>query len=576
MPGEPADDVRVSFDVPATMRDGTVLRANVFRPARLDAPAPVLLTRTPYGKDIAGAQPLDPVQTARRGYIVVVQDVRGAFASEGEWFPFVHEADDGEDTVAWAATLDGANGSVGMFGGSYVGFTQMAVAQRRAPALRAIAPMITWDDPDDGVLTRGGVPELGTSANWTLLRGFDQLVKRHQGDARALGAAIYQLASELDRLPTSGYAELPLGSFGPLARMRMLDAFAAGVQEPRDAALFDALRVGGDHTRADLPALHIGGWYDVFLCGTIRNFLSMRERTAPAQYLLIGPWSHGNVAHVQGERDFGMAAWGGLVDLRADLMTIQLQFFDRWLKGDERAFDAVPPVRYFKMGANRWRGAQTWPPEGADTQTWYLHREGRLTSDQPGEDDPDRYTYDPANPAPTIGGATLLHASMRSGPWRQNEVERRDDVLVYTSEPLDTPLEVTGDVRVDLYVATDAPDTDFVARLVDVQPDGAALTITDGIIRMRHRDGVGVVAEPLRADAVYRVTIDLWATSVVFAPGHRVRLDVTSSSFPRWERNLNTGEASATASRMRSARQTIFHDRERPSALLLPVMAREG
>ncbi|HKV84146.1 MAG TPA: CocE/NonD family hydrolase, partial [Ktedonobacterales bacterium] len=315
---------------------------------------------------------------------------------------------------------------------------------------------------------------------------------------------------------------------------------------------------------------------DVFLRGTIRNFLSMRERNAPAQYLLIGPWSHGNVAHVQGERDFGMAAWGGLVDLRADLMTIQLQFFDRWLKGDERAFDAVPPVRYFKMGANRWRGAQTWPPEGADTQTWYLHREGRLTSDQPGEDDPDRYTYDPANPAPTIGGATLLHASMRSGPWRQNEVERRDDVLVYTSEPLDTPLEVTGDVRVDLYVATDAPDTDFVARLVDVQPDGAALTITDGIIRMRHRDGVGVVAEPLRADAVYRVTIDLWATSVVFAPGHRVRLDMTSSSFPRWERNLNTGEASATASRMRSARQTIFHDRERPSALLLPVMAREG
>ncbi|MGH2487073.1 MAG: CocE/NonD family hydrolase, partial [Ktedonobacterales bacterium] len=391
--------------------------------------------------------------------------------------------------MAWAAALDGANGSVGMFGGSYVGFTQMAVAQRRAPALRAIAPMITWDDPDDGVLTRAGVPELGTSANWTLLRGFDQLVKRHRGDGRALGAAIYQLASELDRLPTTGYAELPLGAFGPLERMGMLDAFAAGVQEPRDTALYDTLRVGGEHTRADLPALHIGGWYDVFLRGTIRNFLSMRERNSPAQYLLIGPWTHGNVAHAQGERDFGVAAWGGLVGLRADLMTIQLQFFDSWLKGDMCAFDGVPPVRYFTMVANTWRSAQSWPPQDAGTQMWYLHSAGRLTSDRPDEEQPDLYTYDPANPAPTIGGATLLHASMRSGPWRQNEVERRDDVLVYTSEPLDAPLEVTGDVRVELYVATDAPDTDFVARLVDVQPDGAALTITDGIIRMRHRDG---------------------------------------------------------------------------------------
>jgi hypothetical protein len=463
-----------------------------------------------------------------------------------------------------------------MFGGSYVGFTQMAVAQRRAPALRAIAPMITWDDPDDGVLTRAGVPELGTSANWTLLRGFDQLVKRHRGNARALGAAFYQLASELDRLPTGGYAELPLGSFGPLARMRMMDAFAAGIQAPRDDALYATLRVGGDHTRADLPALHIGGWYDVFLRGTIRNFLSMCERNAQAQYLLIGPWTHGNVAHVQGERDFGMAAWGGLVDLRADLMTIQLQFFDRWLKGDATAFENMPPVRYFTMGANTWRSAQTWPPQGADTQNWYLHSEGRLTPDQPGSEVPDQYTYDPADPAPTVGGATLLHASMRSGPWRQNEVERRADVLVFTSEPLDAPLEVTGDVRVELYVATDAPDTDFVARLVDVQPDGAALPITDGIVRMRHRDGIGVALEPLKPDVVYRIEIDLWATSIVFLPGHRLRLDVTSSSFPRWERNLNTGEASATATSMRSARQTIFHDRERPSAVLLPIMAREG
>lgn len=570
-------DVRVTFDAPATMRDGAVLRANIFRPDDDSAQYPVLLTRTPYGKDIASGHALDPVQAARNGYIAVVQDVRGAFASQGEWFPAIHEADDGEDTVNWASGLPGSNGSVGMFGGSYVGFTQMAVAQRRVAPLRAIAPMITWDDADSGVLTRSGVPELGLTGNWTLLRGFDQLIRRHRGDRRALGAAIHQLASELDRLAATGYAELPLGSFGPLARLDLLEPFAAGVEESGNAHYTEQFRVTGAYRGQTLPALHIGGWYDVFLRGTIRNFLGMRAEHPESQYLLIGPWTHGNFNHVQGERDFGVAAWGGLLDLQTDLMSYQLKFFDRWLKGQPDAFDGVAPVRYFVMGANVWRDAQEWPPAGATVEQWYLHSmDGAhgLSRQAPANEPPDHYVYNPADPAPTVGGATLLHASLRSGPWDQRDVERRPDVLVFTSEPVAGPLEVTGDIRVDLYVATDAPDTDFVARLVDVFPDGRALTVADGIVRLREPDAASVARQQTRAEDIFHITIDLWATSIEFAPGHRLRVDITSSSFPRWERNLNTGVASANAVSMRLARQTVFHDAERPSSVSLPVMSR--
>ena len=570
-------DVRVTFDAPATMRDGVVLRANIFRPDDEQAQFPVLLTRTPYGKDIASGHALDPVQAARGGYIVVVQDVRGAFASEGEWFPAIHEADDGEDTVNWVANLPGSNGRVGMFGGSYVGFTQMAVAQRRVDALRAIAPMITWDTAESGVLTRGGVPELGLTANWTLLRGFDQLIRRHRGDRRVLGEAMYRLAGELDRLTGGGYAELPLGSYGPLDRLDLLDPFAAGIKEPANADYVERFRVTDAYHGRELPALHIGGWYDVFLRGTIRNFLGMRADHPESQYLLIGPWTHGNFNHVQGERDFGVASWGGLLDLRTDLMAYQLQFFDRWLKGKSDAFEGVAPVRYFVMGANVWRDTDSWPPAGATVEQWYLHSaDGArgLSRQTPGDEAPDHYIYDPEHPAPTVGGATLLHASLRPGPWDQSAIEQRADVLAFTSEPLAEALEVTGDVHVDLYVSTDAPDTDFVARLVDVFPDGRALAITDGITRMRERDGTGVSLETLRAGGVYHVSIDLWSTSIVIAPGHQLRVDISSSSFPRWERNLNTGEPSASATLMRPARQTLYHDAEHPSSISLPVMAR--
>lgn len=575
--------VTTEFDVPATMRDGIVLRANISRPRDDANTFPVLLMRLPYGKDFPlGSSLIDPVQIARRGYIVVTQDVRGRFTSEGDFVPFADEGVDGAETVAWAAQLPGANGVVGMYGGSYMGLTQWAAARMRPPALKAIAPLITWADPDDGVYTRGGALELGTTASWTLQMGIDRLMRRHGADVQALGRAIAQLAHEFDHLPTSGYFELPLERFGPLARLGIDDAMTKGVQLQGDPEFSAPARHTSSYADIPLPALHIAGWYDVFLNGTLRNFTEMTAAGHSGQTLLIGPWTHGVFGHTVGDVDFGFASSGALIDLRIDLVTLHMQFFDRWLKGaHDKVFDTQAPVKYFVMGANVWRSSATWPPEGATEVAWYLHSGGRANSsggdgllslEAANAESPDHYDYDPARPVPTIGGATLLHPLLRAGPRDQSPIEQRPDVLVYTSSPLERALEVTGPVRVTLSVGTDAPDTDFVARLVDVRPDGVALPITDGILRMRSRVGGAAPGEPLRPDAISKIEIDLWATSTVFLPGHRIRLDITSSNFPRWDRNLNTGVSGAVSTEMRVARQAIFHDTAHQSALLLTIM----
>lgn len=577
--------VRVTFNVPTTMRDGTVLRANIYRPDDGGTGTyPVLLTRLPYGKDLpGGSNVLDPVQAARRGYVVVVQDVRGTFTSEGAWLPLTNETDDGEDTVAWASTLPGANGTVGMYGASYYGFTQWAAAKRWPPALCAMAPMISWDEPDDGVVSRGGVLELGLQASWNLQTGFDQLARRHRGDVPALAAAFQRLAGEINGLPSSGYAELPIAHFGPLSRAGMAEPLDYSVERLHLPEAAEPATISTAYEKLDIPVLHIGGWYDVFLNGTLRNFTEMRAHGKERQQLLIGPWTHGNVSHVLGDVDFGFAASGGLMDLQFDLMSYQLRFFDRWLKDSANGLDAAPPVRYFLMGANVWKNSSVWPPEGVAEQRWYLHSQGHansasgdgtLSTQRPGDEESDGFEYNPANPVPAIGGATLMHPLFRAGPRDQRSIEARSDVLVFTSEPLDTPLEVTGAVHVVLHVATDAPDTDFVARLVDVHADGTAITITDGITRMRYRAGRWERSDPLRSGESYRIEVDLWATAIVFLPGHQLRLDVTSSSFPRWERNLNTGADNLRTTEMRTARQTILHDREHPSYLALSVMPR--
>ena len=385
--------VVVEFDVPVPMRDGVRLRANIYRLP--EGRWPVLLTRLPYGKDQPlGGSVLDPLQAARRGYVVIVQDTRGRFASEGEFRPFEAEAEDGVDTIAWAAGLPYADGQVGMFGASYFGFTQWSAAVHGPPALKAMVPFITWCDPLNGLAFRGGAMELGTTAHWGLGMGFDQLVRQHRSDREALGAAVVSLGREVDRLGESGYASLPLAEFGPLRRQPVSPRFFDQIAHPMNRAHFDALTVAGKHDSVEVPTFNVGGWYDIFLSDTIANFVAMQRHGQPSK-LLIGPWTHQAARSPVGELDFGFGSQLGLIDFQMDFGRLQLRWFDHWLKGVDTGMLAEAPIRLFVMGANVWRDEQEWPLERAVATPFYLRAGGGLSTDAPDAEAPDRFTYDP-------------------------------------------------------------------------------------------------------------------------------------------------------------------------------------
>jgi putative CocE/NonD family hydrolase len=560
--------VVVELDVAVPMCDGTQLRANVYRPP--EGRWPVLLTRLPYGKDLPlGTAILDPVQAVRRGYVVIVQDTRGRLASEGEWQPFVAEADDGVDTIAWAAALPYSDGQVGMYGTSYFGFTQWASAVLGPPALKAMVPFLTWCDPLNGLAFRGGALELGVTAHWGLLMGLDGLLRRFRADPGALGAAIVALCREIDLLGPDGYASLPLAEFGPLRRQPVLPAFFNRVAQPMDPGLLEPLTIVGKYDRVDAPTLNVGGWYDIFLADTIANFKAMCSLGRPTK-LLIGPWSHTRHTNPIGDLNFGFGSQLSFINLQADFGRLQLRWFDHWLKGIDTGMLAEAPIRLFVMGANVWRDEHDWPLERARDTPFYLRANAELSIEPPRAEAPDRYTYDPCNPVPTHGGALLMAPEFPTGPVDQRPIESRPDVLTYTTQPLERDTEVTGPVRVQLWACSSAADTDFVARLVDVYPDGRAYNLTDGIIRARFRAGrPATLLEPGRP---YSFDIDLWATSNVFKAGHRIRLQVCSSNFPRWDRNPNTGHAFGQDAELSVAEQTILHDAEHPSQIVLPIV----
>ncbi|MEV4626890.1 CocE/NonD family hydrolase [Micromonospora sp. NPDC049523] len=553
------EDVRIEFDVTAEMRDGTVLRADVFRPAQ-GGPWPVLLVRTPYNKQDPGIfAGLNPLAAVRRGYLVVIQDTRGRYRSEGEWEPLRHEQADGYDSVRWAATLPGANGLVGMYGPSYLGNVQWMAAAGKPPELTAIAPAFTWSEPFDGLFGRGGAIELGLGGNWSLQQGANQLGRRFQDAPGERDRRLVALVAELDSLADGGYWELPADAFPAFARHEVPDlGYQRALSDPEAVA---SCRVSDKYDQIDLPTLNIGGWYDVFLQGTLDNYAAMAAAGRPAR-LLVGPWSHRSQGgHQQGEVNFGLAASERSLDLRTTLTDLQLDWLDRWLRPDRPAATAQPeqPVRLFITGVNRWRDEPQWPLARAVDTPLYLAPGGTLQAEPPAPDAaPDTFRYDPADPVRTHGGQILMAGEYPPGPFDQDRIERRADVLVYTGAPLADDMEVTGRVRMALFAGSSAPGTDWVARLCDVDPDGVSRNLTDGIVRVRATPGEAVEHE-----------VDLWSIGHVFRRGHRLRVQVTSSNFPRWDRNLNNG---GTGTTMVVAEQAVYHDAVRPSRIILPVV----
>ena len=544
----------IEFDIPAVMRDGITLSANIFRPD--DAGEyPVALCRTPYGKDTSLGPILDVVRLVRGGYIVVIQDVRGRGNSEGEWTAFKHEAQDGYDTVEWAACLPESNGNVGMFGASYVGFTQWVTAVQAPPHLKAIVPAVTWADANDGLFRRGGAFELGLMGYLHLgAFGFETLRRAFRdGSPVEYIQTLHALASEIDALPAQGFASLISHTSMTLKRLGLADEWLAAITNPEAPAYASPFAAPEAYRRVQVPAFNIGGWYDVFAQGTLHNFSAMQtsETAARRSKLLMGPWSHVNFGSLIGEQDFGVGALLGSLDLQTDLTGLTQRWFDYWLKGIQSDIVDEPPVKLFIMGENVWRDEHEWPLKRAKSTAYYLRDGHRLTLDSPGDESPDSYTVDPHDPTPAWGGA-LQMSSMVAGVKDQRPLETRADLLVYTSEPLLQDTEVTGPIIVWLWAATDS--SDFVVRLVDVHPNGFAQNLTDGIIRAEFGDGA--------ADPPYEFKIDLWATANLFKAGHRIRLQIASACFPRW--NLHTS----------SDLRTIFHDASHPSRVMLPIIER--
>ena len=558
---------------------GTVLRANITRP-NVDGKFPVLLERTPYNKEGGSENGVgSPEFFAQRGYVVIIQDVRGRFASDGDFYPFRDDGAgvnrDGYDTIEWAAVQPWSDGNVGTIGGSYSGATQYRNALSRPPHLRAMFVRESSADYYQEWVYRSGAFELAFDMAWAHGVTLTNLAHLAEGeDFNRQEGRLERIKEEMD----SWYERLPIHPCPFLEGLS--DWYNDWLQHPTDGGYWDTFNIDKFHDQVETPIYHQGGWFDIFLTGTFKHYVGIKqhgrtEKARQSQKLIVGPWVHGpgNInTQFAGEFDFG-------VDAAKDFNEMRLPWFDYWLKGIDTGIMDTPPVRIFVMGRNEWRDEADWPLPDTQYTNYYLHsgqsssikslNDGTLSSKPPeGSENPDSFVYDPLQPVPTQGGNTL---NIPNGVYDQREVEQR--CLTFTSEPLAEELEVTGPVKAVIYGLSSAPDTDWVVRLTDVHPDGYSRLLCDGILRARYRDSFEH-PELLEVGKIYRYEIDMWATSNVFLPGHRIRVSVTSSCFPRFDRNLNTGGSIHKEAAGQVAINTVMHDEMRPSHIVLPVIKR--
>jgi uncharacterized protein len=566
-------EVVVERNVAMKTRDGVTLRADIYRPAG-DSKAPVLLQRTPYNKD--GGSDFARKAVAR-GYMVVIQDVRGRYASEGDWYPFKYESNDGFDTVEWASSLPNSNGKVGMFGGSYVGATQMLAAVSHPPHLAGICPVVTASNYHENWTYQGGAFAQWFNQSWTSGLAQDTLNRtiRHNTNA-LLGDSV---------LPLKGYPlfNVTLPSEPGKLSQTLAPYYLDWIDHPLYDSYWKQWSIEEQYPSIQVPALTVAAWYDLFQGGSLRNFEGLKahagaETARKEQRLLVIIGGHAGGGRHIGSVDFGPAAE------EFDEGKATLEWYDYLLQGKQNEFATQKPVKIFVMGENKWRYEDTWPLERAKETRYHLHSagkansasgDGELSTESSHGEAPDAYLYDPLNPVPTTGGPLCCDPEhLAAGPRDQRPVESRPDVLVYSTPPLEEDMEVTGPVLLDLYAKSSAADTDFTAKLVDVWPNGFVQNLTEGILRARYRNSTNKT-DPIEPGKVYEYKIDMWSTSNVFLKGHRIRLEVSSSNFPRFDRNLNSGKDQTIDSSVMKATNTIFHDKEHPSTLVLPVVPRK-
>jgi putative CocE/NonD family hydrolase len=555
------------------MRDNVRLDANVFYPAPAGTTVgrfPTVLVRTPYGKGVdlpAGYQSF-----INHGYAVVMEDVRGRYGSGGTFDVLNQEGPDGYDTLNWIAAQPWSDGKVGMIGGSYLGIAQWRVALLNNPHLKAIFPVVSGSDEYlDRYYSQGGAIKLGHRLLWM------------SQNLTAPGTAKPKFADYI--------YHLPLRTVDRSATRRPLAFYQTILNHPSYDSFWKNLSVRENIERVHVPVFSVGGWYDNFAESDLEAFAALHKlygRLDDKHRIMIGPWAHNMSTPFPGVN------YGD--DSSSPIRSYQIEWFDHWLKGapeDAQRFSPEKwhavraevdeaPVHIFVMGVNRWRDEPDWPLARARPTALYFASEraanslsgGGVLQWKPSTDSltADSFIYDPRNPVPTLGGAVCCDPKIFPwGPIDQRPVEKRKDVLVYTSAPLKQDLEVTGPIRVVLYASTSALDTDFTAKLADVFPNGESRNLTDGILRVRYRDGLekAELAEPGK---IYPLVIDAGVTSNVFLAGHSIRVEISSSNFPRFDRNPNTGRAVADETTLKKAQQTVYHSRRYPSHVLLPVI----
>ncbi len=586
MPNQKTYKVIYEPNVMVPMRDGTRLATDVFRP---NAPGkfPVLVNRGPYGKDQYIANPDHSTWFfPAHGYIVLSQDCRARFGSEGDYYnPVFQEAADGYDTVEWAATQEWSNGRVGTTGQSYLGATQYTLATTNPlpPHLQTMAPFSASSDfHQSWVYHTGGAMEWGWTVPYAIHKGRNTLERLGRED----------LLSQMDEyvLPPGNFAQplkddwynhLPLRDW--IDRLQEAAPYLSEYfDEERDGPYWWKANVLKNLSGIKIPMFHVSSWYDIFLEGALNSYQAITNSggnrlARENQKLLVGPWAH--------VRPFTQPHTGGAGDIdfgdnaAIELHDFLLRWFDYWLKDSDTGIMEEPPVSLFIMGDNRWRQEKEWPLARTHYTNYYLHSQGSansssgdgtLSTTPPMDEQVDQFIYDPNTPVPTLGGNTLI---IPYGVMDHRTLEEREDILVYSTPPLDKTIEITGPIKVTLFAASTAKDTDFTAKLVDLRPDGYAQNLQDGIIRARFRTSA---AEPsfITPGKVYCFEIDLWSTSHVVQVGHSIRLEISSSNFPRFDRNPNTGAALGVNSNMIEAQQTVHHSSNFPSHITLPIIPR--
>jgi len=562
-----SNDIRIERHKPVRMSDGVTLYADLYLPAE-PGRYPTIVSSTPYGVQRDGSHEMF-VKFAQHGYAVVYFDVRGRYESEGKWEPFRNEAKDGYESIEWAAVQSFSNGKVATYGGSYVGHNQWAAASQAPPHLVVAFPSLASTNIYANWITMGGAFRLSFNYGWGVVRMPDRIMLPQYWHTESYMPENLRYDNVLMHLPLKDmdlqFEGSPVQHYRDWLKHESYDDYWKAIS---DEERFNKIKV---------PTQTLGGWFDIFLMGTINGFTGMKKNGATPEArngarMIIGPWGHGPTQTFGGV-DFTPAA-------TLDMFRFHMRLYDYYLKGINTGIENEKPVQLFYMGINKWRGETDWPVPGTQYREFYLNSKGSANSvrgngslsfEKPAESASDTYYYDPLKPVPTTGGNNCCGTPTLPGPQDQRPLERREDILVYTSEYLNDTITVAGPVKMKLHAATDGTDTDWMIKLVDVYPNGYAMPVSEGILRARFRSGLDKM-KLLTPNQTYEYEIEMTGTANSFLPGHRIRIDITSSNFPQFDRNPNTGEPLGSSPKTRVAKQTIFHGGTNLSHIILPVV----